>query len=117
MTQRESAAAWLPRVEAQTIRPLGRVGRGLLIAVAAIVVAQYLAGYFFLWSLNADPRQATPLTIARYGYYFSGHEHVRTRLIVASSVGAALVILTGGAFLLPRRRSLHGDARLSLIHI
>ncbi|HKS54537.1 MAG TPA: type IV secretory system conjugative DNA transfer family protein, partial [Steroidobacteraceae bacterium] len=112
-TPRESAAAWLPRAEALAPRPLGRVGRVLLIAAGAVIVAQYLAGYFFLWSLNADPRQATPLTIARYGYYFSGHEHVRTRLIITSSVGAALVILIGGAFLLPRRRSLHGDARFA----
>jgi type IV secretion system protein VirD4 len=113
MTPHESAAAWLPRAESRLDRPLGRVGGALLIAIAAVVLAQYLAGYFFLWSVNADPRQATPLTIARYGYYFSGHQHVRTRLIVASSVGAALVILTGGALLLPRRRSLHGDARFA----
>jgi hypothetical protein len=48
----------------------------------ALAAAQYLAGYFFLCSVNADPRQATPLTIARYGYCFSGHEHVRARLTV-----------------------------------
>lgn len=113
MTPRESVAAWRPHAEQGATHFASRTGKVLLVALAAVLIAQYLAGYLFLWSVREDPRQATPLTIARYGYYFSNREHVRTRLIVASGAGAALVFLTGGAFLLPRRRSLHGDARFA----
>jgi type IV secretion system protein VirD4 len=113
MTPRESVAAWRPHAEQGAAHFASRAGKVLLIALAGVVIAQYLAGYLFLWSLRSDPRQATPLTIAQYGYYFSDREHVRTRLIAASGAGAALVILTSGAFLLPRRRSLHGDARFA----
>lgn len=113
MTPRESVAAWRPHAEQGAAHFASRAGKVLLVALAGVVIAQYLAGYLFLWSVKENPRHASPLTIARYSYYFSSREHVRTRLIVASGAGAALVILTGGAFLLPRRRSLHGDARFA----
>jgi type IV secretion system protein VirD4 len=76
-------------------------------------VAQYLAGYFFLWSLSADPRSATPLTIARYAYYYGERSDIRTRLIASTLGGVGLTLLSGLAFLPPRKRSLHGDARFA----
>jgi type IV secretion system protein VirD4 len=74
------------------------------------MIAQYLAGWFFLWSVRANPRDATPLTIARYGYYYGERAPVRSRLIVSSAAGIGLVLASALIIFLPRRRSLHGDA-------
>jgi type IV secretion system protein VirD4 len=79
----------------------------------ALVVAQYLAGVLFLWSLKLDVRAASPLTIARYGYYYGGQEAIWRRILISSATGAALVTLAAVAFSRPRGRSLHGDARFA----
>jgi type IV secretion system protein VirD4 len=84
--------------------------KAVAIALAALVIAQYLAGWFFLWSLRGNPRDATPLTIARYGYYYGERSPVRSRLIVSSAAGFGLVLASALVIILPRRRSLHGDA-------
>ena len=39
---------------------------GVVLAIAAALAAQWLAGYFFLWSFHLPPRRATPLTVSRY---------------------------------------------------
>jgi len=105
-----SAAAWhLPA------KPSGRrkLVKGFAVAFAVLVGAQYVAGYLFLWSVRARPQDATPLTIARYGYYYGERAQVRSRLIASSAGGLALVLASGLALLLPRRRALHGDARFA----
>jgi type IV secretion system protein VirD4 len=80
---------------------------------AALLLGTYLAGAFFLWSMHADPRQATPLTISQYGYYYGDRTMVRRRLWGSSSLALALVLISAGAWVLPRRRALHGDARFA----
>jgi type IV secretion system protein VirD4 len=77
------------------------------------VVAQYLAGFLFLWTLKADPTQASPLTIARYGYYYGERQAVRSKLLLCSGAGGTIVAASALALLVPRRRSLHGDARFA----
>ena len=83
------------------------------VAVLALLVSQYLAGWLLLKWLHLDPRTAGPLTIARYSYYFGGRADMRPRLWVTSLAGLALVGLCPLALLLPRRRALHGDARFA----
>jgi type IV secretion system protein VirD4 len=56
-------------------------------------------------------RSAQPLTIARYAHYYGRVTEVRRRLWISSSAGLALIALAALPFLLPRRQSLHGDAR------
>ena len=105
-----SAAAW------QAPARRGRLGRALKPAgavIAAVLVAQYLGGYFFLWSLHSDVRRATPLTLIRYGYYHGANEPLRRRLWLCAGAGAALVIACGIVLLVPRRRPLHGEARFA----
>jgi len=85
----------------------------LLAATAALLVIAYLAGFFFLWSMHGDPRHATLLTIAQYGYYYGEREDVRRRLAGSSAFALAAVLLGCGALLLPRRRPLHGAARFA----
>ena len=87
--------------------------KALALGVLALLVAQYLAGFLFLWSIRADMRGASPLTIARYDYYYGAREAIRGRLALCSAIGAALVALSTLALCLPRRRSLHGDARFA----
>lgn len=82
-------------------------------ALLAVICAQYLAGCFLLWSVSEDPRRATPLTVARYAYYYGDRPDVRERLVSCSGLGLALVGASALALLIPRRRSLHGDARFA----
>jgi type IV secretion system protein VirD4 len=91
----------------------GRLLKGAAMGVAVLVSAQYLAGYFFLWSLKTDPREASPLTVARYAYYYADRAEIRLRLWRSSAAGLALVMMSALALLLPQRRSLHGDARFA----
>jgi type IV secretion system protein VirD4 len=105
-----STAAWRPPAEP------GRAGRVLKIAVAALValaVAQYLSGFILLWLLHLDPHGASPLTVLRYEYYYGDLPNVREALLRACAGGTALVLLSGVALLLPRRRPLHGEARFA----
>ena len=108
-----SAAAWHPPA-----RPAGqRVLLKAAVCVAVgIVFAQYLAGYVFLWSVHESPRKATPLTVARYAYYYGEQPAVRSRLLWSSAAGFALVAISGLAILLPRRRAPHGSARFATRH-
>jgi type IV secretion system protein VirD4 len=110
MTQLANAATWRPRTNASAI---ARIARALAISVAGAMLSQYLAGYFFLWSIGADPRTASPLTVVRYAYYYGDRPEVGVRLKVASAAGVALILLVAVPILLPRRRSLHGDARFA----
>jgi type IV secretion system protein VirD4 len=72
-----------------------------------------LAGFLFLWAVRLDPKEASPITVARYAYYFRDRADVRRKLLLASGGGIAAVLLGGVAVLLPRRRALHGDARFA----
>ena len=79
----------------------------------AVLLAQYLAGLFFLWSLKLDARRASPITVLRYAYWYGESQVIRRRLEVCSAVGLFLVLLSALAVLWPRRKSLHGDMRFA----
>jgi type IV secretion system protein VirD4 len=81
--------------------------------LAGITLIAYLAGFAFLWSLKADPKSATPLTVARYAYYYGEQPEIRRRLAWSLAGSLAVVLASTGVVLLPRRRSLHGDARFA----
>ena len=78
-----------------------------------LLASQYLAGYALLWSLHQDPRFATPLTVARYAYYFGERRDIRLRALLSSALGLGAVLAGSLALVLPRRRRLHGDARFA----
>ncbi len=110
MTQSASDAAWRTSTEPSW---RGIALKVLVVSVVALLAAQYLAGYLFLWWFRADPRHATPMTVARYAYYYGNQDQVRRRALLASLVGLAVVAACTSVLLLPRRRSLHGDARFA----
>jgi type IV secretion system protein VirD4 len=83
------------------------------VAIVGLLASQYLAGFLFLCSVRLDPKEASPITVARYAYYFRDRTDVRKKLLMASGGGIAAVLLGGLAVLIPRRRALHGDARFA----
>src|SRR5882757_2499471 len=107
---RANTARWRPPVKSVS---LGRVLKGLIGTVFLGLAAQYLAGYVFLYWIHADPKTATPLTIARYAYYYGTREDIHRKLWVSSMVGLGLVSIPAILALLPKPRSLHGDATFS----
>ena len=83
----------------------------IVVALLGVVAASYLGAYFFLLFLKLTPTEASPLTLPRYAYYYWDNRDVRSRLLGA---GALALLIVGGMALivaLPKRRSLHGDAR------
>jgi type IV secretion system protein VirD4 len=109
MSLNAGAAAW----QKPTRSVPGRAAKLALASAVALLAGQYLAGFFFLWSVHADVRSASPLTVARFGYYYGQHPVIRRRLWGSSVVGFTLVGATLAVWLLPRRRALHGDARFA----
>jgi type IV secretion system protein VirD4 len=81
--------------------------------IAGLVVSQYLAGCFFLASLHRNLSAARPFTIAQYALYYGDRPELRRKLLLSSLGGCAGVALVPLMLLLPRRRSLHGDARFA----
>ncbi len=109
MTPIASAAAWRPPGKATRCVPW----RAIVVAIAALLASQYLAGFLFLWSVRLSPREASPITVVRYAYYFRNRMDVRRKLLLASAGGAFVVGLGALTILIPRRRALHGDARFA----
>src|SRR5260370_30796465 len=83
------------------------------VAVLGLILSQYLAGCLLAASLRLDARSASPLTVARYAYYYGDRADVRRRLWLASGMGLTVVALCAALALRPRARSLHGDARFA----
>ncbi len=111
MTPSASAEAWRPRAERRGGR---RALQAAFLGVVVLIGSQYVAGCALLWSLHRDVRTATPLTVARYAYYYGERPDIRRRAAVTSGLGLAVVVAVMTlAILMPRRRSLHGDARFA----
>jgi len=110
MTLHASTARWRPPARSAWI---GRALKGLVVMMGVLIGAQYLAGFLFLQWVRADPKAASPLTVARYGYYFREREDIRRKLWVSSGAGLALVLIPLVIALRPRSPPLHGDAKFS----
>jgi type IV secretion system protein VirD4 len=109
MSPSAGVAAWPKPGRARSYR-LVRIA---VVGATAVLLGDTLGGAFFLWSIRGDPRQASPLTLTRYAYYFGGRADVRGRLWGASALAFTLVLASAGAALVPRRRALHGEARFA----
>jgi type IV secretion system protein VirD4 len=105
-----NTARWRPPVKSSWV---GRAIKGLIGVVCLGVVAQYLAGYVFLFWVHADPKTATPLTVARYAFYYGARKDIHDKLWVSSTAGVLGVLLPAILALLPRKRALHGNARFA----
>jgi type IV secretion system protein VirD4 len=108
MTPSASAAAWRPPGRSGG---WARAGLWAVVALTSVVASQYVAGFVLLWSLHRQPVEASPLTVARYVYYYGDRPAIRKRAAFASAIGLGALLMGALAFTLPRRRALHGDAR------
>ena len=106
-----NAAAW--QRPARRPRAGGRTLKVAVVGLGALVLSQYLAGYFFLWWVRLAPLEASPLTIARYAYYYGHRADVRMRLQWSSTAGLILVGVVMAMALARKPRALHGDARFA----
>ena len=77
------------------------------------IAAQYLAGYMFLFWVHADAKTATPLTLARYAYYYGARADLHRKLWVSAAAGFCLVLIPVVLVLRPKPRALHGEARFA----
>jgi len=111
MTPNASAGVWRP--PASRSRGWRLAGQWMLAGLVTLAVSQYLAGCVLLWSLHQSPRSATPLTVARYAYYYGERADMRRGAAMSSALGLGAALAGAVAFLLPRRRALHGDARFA----
>jgi type IV secretion system protein VirD4 len=84
-----------------------------MLILAVFLLAQYLAGFLLLWSFHIDAKAASPLTLARYAYYYGDRPEIAHRLWLCFGAGIVVIGLTGLPLWLPKRRSLHGDARFA----
>ncbi len=110
MIPHANTARWRPPVKSLWA---GRTVKGLIGVVCLGVAAQYLAGYVFLYWVHADPKTATPVTIARYAYYYGARAGIHRKLWLSSTAGFVLVLFPAILALLPRKPSLHGNARFA----
>lgn len=94
-------------------RRFQRALQAVIAVLLAIVAVSYLSGYFLLWSLKLPPRKASPLTAARYAYYYGDRAWIRRRLLVCSASSAVMVAASVAASCWPPKRKLHGDARFA----
>ncbi len=109
MTLSANAVAWAP-IRA---RWPAMAMKAIAIACISLAASQYLAGFLLAAWCRLDLRTVGPLTIARYAYYYGGVTEVRRRLMFSSAGGLALIAFAALPLMLPRRRSLHGDARFA----
>jgi type IV secretion system protein VirD4 len=110
MTLRANTVLWQPRAKRSKVLPALAVLAGV---IAGLLGALYLSGVVFLALIRADPREASLVTLARYGHYYGGRDDVRRRLALSAAVGLGMVLAPGLLLLLPKRRPLHGDARFA----
>src|SRR4051812_4495590 len=80
----------------------------------AMVLAAWFAGAIFLTVSGAGPLgAASPLTLYSYWYWYGSDPKIEAWLYVSSACGVLGLVLPAAPFLVPRRESLHGDAKWS----
>lgn len=110
MIRHANTALWRPPVKSLWVE---RLAKGLISLAAFMIAAQYFAGYVFLYWVHADPKTATPLTLARYAYYYGERADIHRKIWISSSAGLLLMLVPVALVLWPRKPPLHGNARFA----
>lgn len=92
---------------------MNKVGKIVVVSLLALIAGLYLSGYFFLFFNHQNPRQTTPLTILKYGYYYGHNPALHKSLIGSSAAGFGIIIIFALLPLISRNRTLHGDAKFA----
>lgn len=91
----------------------------IILAVAGpllwLLVGFWLAGYFYLWKIGgtAATIQARPWTVFQYWTFYGHVPGVRAWLVGLTLFSLLLAALPTVAVILPKKRKLHGDAKLA----
>jgi type IV secretion system protein VirD4 len=83
-----------------------------------LLVALYLASYFFLVKLGnplLPPMAATPMTVVRYWQQYGSDTYTRHWLLACLVAGVLPVAAVACAAVRPVTRALHGDARFATL--
>jgi type IV secretion system protein VirD4 len=94
-------------------RAMSRGNLAIGCVVAAMLAAQYVAGCLLLLSLDLPVSEASPLTIARYGYYYRDSPQIVRHVLWCLGGGVVSVAGVAAFALIPRRAPLHGEARFA----
>lgn len=92
---------------------MNKVSKIVVVSLLALIAGLYLSGYFFLFFNHQNPIQTTPLTILKYGYYYGHNTALHKSLIGSSASGFGIIIIFALLPLIPRSRTLHGDAKFA----
>jgi type IV secretion system protein VirD4 len=101
------------RANSTTGSVLRRCASAGVLLVAGALVAQYLAGYLFLWVSHLDPHRATPLTILQYSHWYGRIPLIARRAILCSGAGLGFVTALALVLVIPRPKPLHGEAQFA----
>ena len=85
----------------------------LALLALSVVGVMYLAGYFYLFYIHSHPLRTMPLTFIRYWVHYGDRPDVHRALLVCLALGVAGVVAPIIGIALPRKKSLHGDARFA----
>lgn len=85
----------------------------VVLALACAVLWIYLTGGFFLAFSGGEFSDADLLTAYSYWYHYGQDEKIRSWLILSGLLSALLALLPVAALVLPKRRSLYGEARFA----
>jgi len=82
-------------------------------AMAAITAWLYIAGFVFLLGAGGNARTVSPLTFPAYAWHYGEQKRYQTWLFAGAVAGIVPFLGLGALIFRPRKRSLHGDARLA----
>ncbi|MDD1607326.1 MAG: type IV secretory system conjugative DNA transfer family protein, partial [Methylococcaceae bacterium] len=89
----------------------------LIIVVLGLVIIvclwAYLAGGILLMLFGMSADEATPLTIYRYWRFYSGDPAVTKWIYLSTGLSTLILVIPFVIVLMPKKRSLHGDARFA----
>ena len=77
----------------------------------ALVLSSYATSALLLWSLGRRPVEARPWTVLGYALYYGDRPEIQRRLLTSAAGGFGTMFLVALVTVMPRPRSLHGDAK------
>jgi type IV secretion system protein VirD4 len=92
---------------------MNNAGKISVVLLLALTAGLYVSGYFFLFANQQNPLSATPFTLFQYRYYYPDNPAIRNSLLSSAAIGFGLIMGLTALLLIPRKRTLHGEARFA----
>jgi type IV secretion system protein VirD4 len=97
----------------QELTPTTKATAILFGLIFVIGIWAYLAGGILLMSFSMSLDDATPLTIYRYWRFYSGDPAVTKWIYLSTGLSSLILLIPVVIVLMPKKRSLHGDAKFA----